>query len=91
MRQERLLRQPAARRELAFALAIRPWRAVRALPYRGTMTERSESERDGDERVADALASGDAARQVANLTGMSPDAAATYAAFVSGRWALTRP
>jgi hypothetical protein len=29
----------------------------------------------------------DEARQVANITGMSEDAAATYAAFVSGRFA----
>ena len=56
------------------------------------MTEPDEGKREGDERVTEALAAGDAARQVANLTGMSPDAAATYAAFVSGRWALgTRP
>jgi hypothetical protein len=31
--------------------------------------------------------SGDAARHLAYLTGMSADAAATYAAFHSGRWA----
>jgi hypothetical protein len=30
----------------------------------------------------------DAGRQVAHVTGMSADAAATYAAFVSGRFAL---
>jgi hypothetical protein len=53
------------------------------------MTEPDEGEREGDERVAEALASGEAARHVAKLTGMSPDSAATYAAFVSGRWALT--
>jgi hypothetical protein len=29
----------------------------------------------------------DAGRQVAHVTGMSPEAAATYAAFVSGRFA----
>jgi hypothetical protein len=52
------------------------------------MLEPDEGEQEGDERVADALASGEAARHVANVTGMSPDAAATYAAFVSGRWAL---
>jgi hypothetical protein len=52
------------------------------------MTQPDEGERDGDERVAEALASGEAARHVAKLTGMSADAAATYAAFVSGRWAL---
>jgi len=54
------------------------------------MTEPDELQRQGDERVAEALASGEAARHVAKLTGMSPDAAATYAAFVSGRWALSR-
>jgi hypothetical protein len=54
------------------------------------MTEPHESERDGDERVADARASVDPARHVAHVTGMSPDAAATYAAFHSGRWALSR-
>lgn len=53
------------------------------------MTEPTEGEQDGDARVADALASGEAARHLAKLTGMSPDAAATYAAFHSGRWALT--
>jgi hypothetical protein len=53
------------------------------------MTEPDELQRQGDERVAEALASGEAARHVAKLTGMSPDAAATYAAFVSGRWALS--
>jgi len=45
-------------------------------------------ENDGTDPVSDALGSGDAARQVANLTGMSEDAAKTYAAFHSGRWAL---
>jgi hypothetical protein len=56
------------------------------------MTEPEAGEREGDEHVAEALASGEAARHVAKLTGMSPDAAATYAAFVSGRWALgSRP
>jgi hypothetical protein len=52
------------------------------------MTEPNEGEREGDEHVAEALASVDAARHVAHVTGMSPDAAATYAAFHSGRWAL---
>jgi hypothetical protein len=52
------------------------------------MTEPTEGEREGDERVAEALASGEAARHLTKLTGMSPDAAATYAAFHSGRWAL---
>ncbi len=65
--------------------------AVRTAPYGCTMTESDEREREVDERVAEALGSGEAARHVAKLTGMSPDAAATYAAFVSGRWALSRP
>jgi hypothetical protein len=43
---------------------------------------------DGKDPVTDALGSVDAARHVANLTGMSADAARTYAAFHSGRWAL---
>ena len=56
------------------------------------MTEPDEGERKRDEHLADALASGEAARHLTKLTGMSPDAAATYAAFVSGRWALgSRP
>jgi hypothetical protein len=56
------------------------------------MTEPDEGERERDEHVAEALASGEAARHLTKLTGMSPDAAATYAAFVSGRWALgSRP
>jgi hypothetical protein len=43
---------------------------------------------DGTDPVSEALGSLDAARHVANLTGMSADAARTYAAFHSGRWAL---
>lgn len=56
------------------------------------MTQPDEGERASDEHVAEALGSGEAARHLAKLTGMSPDSAATYAAFVSGRWALgSRP
>jgi hypothetical protein len=56
------------------------------------MTEPTEGERERDEHVAEALASGEAARHLTKLTGMSADAAATYAAFHSGRWALgSRP
>jgi hypothetical protein len=56
------------------------------------MTDATEAEQEGDEHVAEALASGEAARHLTKLTGMSPDAAATYAAFHSGRWALgSRP
>jgi hypothetical protein len=44
---------------------------------------------DGDEHEleVDPCASVAAARQVAQLTGMSADSARTYAAFLSGRWA----
>jgi hypothetical protein len=54
------------------------------------MTEPAEAKQDEGERVAEALGSSDAARHVAHVTGMSADAAATYAAFHSGRWALAR-
>ncbi len=57
-------------------------------PYGAFMTEPSESDHEADERLNEALASTDTARSVANVTGMSPDSAATYAAFLSGRWAL---
>jgi hypothetical protein len=46
---------------------------------------------DGTDPVSEALGSGDAARHVAHLTGMSADSARTYAAFHSGRWALEHP
>lgn len=36
------------------------------------------------------LEDGDAGRQVAHLTGMTPDAAATFASFYSGRYAPFR-
>jgi hypothetical protein len=52
------------------------------------MTDAPEGKQEGDEHVAEALASGEAARHLTKLTGMSPDAAATYAAFHTGRWAL---
>jgi hypothetical protein len=48
------------------------------------MTDRED---DAKDPVAEALGSVDAARRVAHLTGMSPEAAATYAAFHCGRWA----
>jgi hypothetical protein len=42
---------------------------------------------DRDEPADDPFASADAARHVAHLTGMTPESAKTYAAFVCGRWA----
>ena len=51
------------------------------------MTDPSDREDQAKDPVADALGSVEAARHVAHLTGMSPEAAATYAAFRSGLWA----
>jgi hypothetical protein len=45
---------------------------------------------DGEDRTdpgGEPLDGGDAARQVAHLTGMTPDSAATFAAFHSGLYA----
>jgi hypothetical protein len=49
-----------------------------------------EDAQDRDEPADDPLTSADAARQVAHLTGMTPESAKTYAAFVSGRWGHAR-
>jgi hypothetical protein len=48
-----------------------------------------DREVDGQDLPAEPLGDGggDAARHLAYLTGMSAEAAATYAAFHSGRWA----
>ncbi len=46
-----------------------------------------DEEQDRTEPVAESLDNGDAGRQVAHLTGMNADAAQTYAAFHSGRFA----
>jgi hypothetical protein len=46
-----------------------------------------DADLDQTEPVAESLDNGDAARQVAHLTGMSADAAQTYSAFHSGRFA----
>jgi hypothetical protein len=51
------------------------------------MTNQTEDDETGKDPVADALGSIDAARHVALVTGMSKEAATTYAAFHSGRWA----
>ena len=45
----------------------------------------ADEDQDRTEPVADPLDNGDAGRQVAHLTGMSADAAKTFAAFHSGR------
>ncbi len=47
----------------------------------------TDREEDSKEPAAEPLGDGNAARHVAYVTGMSADAAATYAAFHSGRWA----
>lgn len=84
MRQELLLR----RADRARALDVRPLRTVRTDPYGWPMTD-DATDRDeaGEDAVPQELDGGNAARHVAHVTGMSPDAAATYAAFHSGRWA----
>jgi hypothetical protein len=46
-----------------------------------------DEEQDRTEPVGEPLDNGDAGRQVAAVTGMSPDAAQTYSAFHSGRFA----
>jgi hypothetical protein len=51
------------------------------------MADAMDRDESGKDPVAEALGSSDAARHVAYLTGMSKEAAATYAAFHSGRWA----
>ena len=51
------------------------------------MTDAVDRDEPREDPVSDALGSADAARHVELLTGMSKDAAATYAAFHSGRWA----
>ena len=48
------------------------------------MTQDENSAREPD---APPLDNGDAARQVAHVTGMSPEAAAAFAAYHSGRFA----
>jgi hypothetical protein len=46
-----------------------------------------DEDQDRTESAAESLDNGDAARQVAHLTGMSADAAQTYSSFHSGRFA----
>ena len=46
-----------------------------------------DENQDRTEPVVEGLDDGNAARQVAHVTGMSADAAATFAAFHSGRFA----
>jgi hypothetical protein len=56
-------------------------------PYRTVTTMTQDDEQDRSEAPRPSLDNGDAARQVAHLTGMSPEAAETFAAFHSGRFA----
>jgi hypothetical protein len=56
-----------------------PWRIVRRMAQ--------DEDEDRTEPVVSPLDDGDAGRQVAHVTGMSADAAATFAAFHSGRFA----
>jgi hypothetical protein len=51
------------------------------------MTDAKDREDDEKEPSPEALGSGDSARHIAQVTGMSPEAATMYAAFHSGRWA----
>jgi hypothetical protein len=52
------------------------------------MTPHPQDEaQDRKDPVGELLDDGDAARQVAHLTGMTADSARTFAAFVSGRYA----
>jgi hypothetical protein len=46
-----------------------------------------DDDQDRTEPVDESFDNGDAGRQVAHVTGMSPDAAATFAAFHLGRFA----
>jgi hypothetical protein len=46
-----------------------------------------DENQDRTDPATDSLDNGDAGRQVAHLTGMSEDAAQTFAAFYSGRFA----
>ena len=51
-----------------------------------TPTPHDEDE-DRTDPVASPLENGDAGRQVAHLTGMTPESAATFASYHSGRFA----
>jgi len=46
-----------------------------------------EDDEDRTEPAATPLDNGDAGRQVAHVTGMTPESAATFASFHSGRYA----
>jgi hypothetical protein len=51
------------------------------------MTDAADRDEDETEPQPEGLGSADSARHIAQLTGMSPEAATAYAAFHSGRWA----
>ena len=51
------------------------------------MTDATDREQDGTDPPPEELGSADSARHIADVTGMSPEAASAYAAFHSGRWA----
>jgi hypothetical protein len=51
------------------------------------MADAVNRDEDGTDSGCEPLGSPDAARYLARLTGMTPEAAKAYAAFHSGRWA----
>jgi hypothetical protein len=51
------------------------------------MTDATDRKDDETEPPAEGFEGADSARHIAQVTGMSPEAAAAYAAFHSGRWA----
>jgi hypothetical protein len=67
------------------SLDLRPSRSDRPVGYRLAMTQ--DEDQDRTEPAVEGLNDGDAGRQIAHVTGMSADAAATFAAFHSGRFA----
>jgi hypothetical protein len=57
-----------------------------------TMTPRDDDAEEDDrtDPAGPPLENGDAGRQVAHVTGMTPESAATFASFHSGRYAAFR-
>ena len=62
-------------------------RSRAAGPSRTVRTMTKTDDQDGPEPPGPSLDNGDAARRVAHLTGMSPEAAEAFAAYHSGRFA----